>query len=113
MPRIRLLLLAVLLAAGPASAAELGTEAKAIAAAVKILKGDPYGSTDAEVRANIREVVRTTRSATPCGGGSAPVWSIRVVIAAPNGNPDSPIDGRLVLDARTGRMVCAGLPFLD
>jgi anti-sigma factor RsiW len=113
MPRAFLLLMAAVLAAGPAVAAELATEAKAIAAAVKILKGDPYGSTDAEVRANIREVVRTTRSATACGGGAAPVWSIRVVVAAPNGDADSPIDGRLVLDAKSGRMVCAGLPFLD
>jgi hypothetical protein len=98
---------------GAAGAAELKTEKQARAAAVRVLKGDPYGDTETEVLANLREVVKTTRGATPCGGGAGPVWSIHVVVAAPHGDPESPIDGRLVLDARSGAMVCAGLPFLD
>ncbi|TBW34053.1 hypothetical protein EYW49_18815 [Siculibacillus lacustris] len=110
---LAILALAAAAVVSPAAAGSLATEAQARAAAVAVLKGDPYGDTDAAVLRNLREVVRTTRGATLCGGGSAPVWSIRVVVAAPHGDPGAPIDGRLVLDARTGAIVCAGLPFLD
>jgi hypothetical protein len=37
------------------------------------------------------------------------VWEFHVVAKGDNG----PIDGHLALDARTGKMVCANLPFLD
>lgn len=96
----------------PAVAADLG-EKQALAKAVAILKGDPYGDTDAEVAAHITERRHTTRAATVCGGGATPVWAFRVVIEKPKNNEDSRIDGWIVVDARTGRLVCAGLPFLD
>lgn len=110
-PIVAVLSLAGLVASAPA--AELKTEKQVRAAAVKVLQGDPYGNTAAEVLANLREVEKTIRGATACGGGSSPVWSIHVVVAAPHGDAENPIDGRLVLDARSGALVCAGLPFLD
>ena len=94
-----------------ARAAELA-EPQALAKAVDILKGDPYGSTSAQVTANIVERRRAPRRSTVCGGGDSMVWAFRVVV--PKGpQRDDPIDGWLVIDARSGRLVCASLPFLD
>lgn len=105
--------LAALLLATAVPAAEPMTEKRALAAAVAILQGDPYGDTVAAVTANIRERRLVARRDTVCGGGATPVWAFRVVVDHPVTNPDGRIDGWLVLDAVSGRIVCAGLPFLD
>ncbi len=110
---LSILVLAGLLAGTTSALAADLTEKQALAKAVAILKGDPYGDTESQVAANITERRRTTRKATVCGGGDAPVWAFRVVIEKPKNNEDSRIDGWIVVDARTGKLVCAGLPFLD
>jgi hypothetical protein len=108
----RPLLVGLLLIATPVLAADL-TEKQALAKAIGILKGDPYGASAAEVAANITERRLGPRSATVCGGGASPVWAFHVVVPRPATNPDGRIDGWLVIDARSGRLVCANLPFLD
>lgn len=112
--RLALLLAAGLALAAPtAGAAEPLAEKAALAKAVAVLKGDPYGDTAAAVVAAIRERRLVPRRDTVCGGGASLAWAFRVVIPKPVNNPDSPIDGWLVLDAASGRTVCATLPFLD
>jgi len=107
---------AVLLIAAPLTtqAADALSEGRARAAAIAILKGDPYGQTTEQVAQNIVASQLLNGGSTRCGGKTAkPVWEFHVVVPAnrnPNGNP---IDGFLVLDARSGKMICAGLPFLD
>ncbi len=96
---------------GGVRAAELG-EKQALARAVAILKGNPYGESDAEVLANLREHRLGPRRDTVCGGGASRVWSFHVVVPEPAGDA-SPIDGWLVIDATSGRLVCANLPMLD
>lgn len=105
-------LLAALVLAGPAFAAEL-TEKQALAKAVSILKGDPYGDTGAQVTANITERRLGPRKETVCGGGASMVWAFHVVVKAAKDHDGGPIDGWLVIDAGSGRLVCANLPFLD
>ncbi|MDK9694861.1 MAG: hypothetical protein OEL76_00545 [Siculibacillus sp.] len=100
------------LLASPLSAAEI-TEKRALARAVEILKGDPYGDDERQVLANITERRFGPRSATVCGGGASPVWAFRVVVKAARDHDGGPIDGWLVIDGKTGRLVCANLPFLD
>ena len=107
--------LAAMLAAAPAQAAGPMTEQQARAAAAKILKGDPYGKTPDQIAKNIASAQLLTAGVTECGTKvSRPVWQFHVVVPK-NRNPsgDNAIDGFLVLDGRTGKMVCAGLPFLD
>ena len=96
---------------GGVRAAELGEKA-AVKRAVAILKGNPYGETDAEVVAALRERRLGPRADTVCGGGATRVWSFHVVVPQPAGDA-SPIDGWLVIDATSGRIVCANLPMLD
>ena len=114
--RARLLLFAAVFAAvtvaGSAWAGTLSEKA-ALAAAVAILQGDPYGDTPAEVTANIVDRRLGPRRDTVCHGGDTPVWAFRVVIPHPKSNPDGRIDGWLVIDARKGEIVCANLPFLN
>lgn len=112
MRRFLPLLFVALVVAAPVAAAELG-EKQALAKAVEILKGDPYGDTAAEVAANITERKLGPRSATVCGGGASPVWAFHVVVSKAADHDGGPIDGWLVIDAKSGRMVCANLPFLD
>ncbi len=96
------------LGAAPAGAADLLSESQARAKAVQILLGEPYGKTPADVARNLKESsLITAGSAEPCGRVNKPVWRIHVLVQNPT------IDGYLVLDARTGRIVCAGLPFLS
>jgi hypothetical protein len=91
------------------------SEAQALAKAISILAGDPYGGTPKEVAANIQEVQLIAAGSDHCQGRiMGPVWQFHVVVPKErmkDGN--SPIDGYLVLNARTGKIVCAGLPFLD
>lgn len=102
-----------LLATIPGSLAGPLSEKAALAEAVGILQGDPYGDDAAGVVANIRERRLTARSDTVCGGGATQVWAFHVVVEHPKTNPEGRIDGWLVIDAVRGRIVCANLPFLD
>ncbi|NVN84533.1 MAG: hypothetical protein HXX15_00460 [Rhodopseudomonas sp.] len=97
-----------------AQAADVLSEGRARAAAISILQGDPYGRTPADVAQNIVASQLLTGGSKRCGGkATKPVWEFHVVVPA-NRNPNgSPIDGYLVIDARTGKMTCAGLPLLD
>ena len=97
-----------LVAAEPAVAAPI-SEAKAKAAAVKILIGDPYGKTPAAVLSHIKGAMLVTSGTTGCGPVRHPQWVLHVVAQG----MDQPIDGDLVLNARSGELDCAGLPFLD
>ncbi len=105
-------LLAALLLTTPALAADL-TERLALAKAVNILRGDPYGDTDARITANITERQWRPRRETVCGGGASMVWAFHVVVKDAEDHDGGPIDGWLVIDGRSGRIVCANLPFLD
>lgn len=116
LPRLfALALLAAVLAAAPARAAGAMTERQARAAAAKILEGDPYGNTTDQIAQNIAGAQLLSAGATRCGTKvTKPVWQFHVVVPK-NRNPsdDSKIDGFLAIDAGTGKLVCAGLPFLD
>jgi len=50
-----------------------------------------------------------------CGArGKRPVWQLlEFVPKTRNPSSDSDIKGNLIIDARTGKLVCAGLPSLD
>jgi len=111
-PLLAMLLIALPLAAPPARAADLD-ERQALAKAVDILKSDPYGDTAAAVVANITERQWRPRRETVCGGGATMVWAFHVVVKNAKNHDGGPIDGWLVIDGRSGRIVCANLPFLD
>lgn len=97
--------------ADKASAAEIMSEQKAWLAAAQILKGDPYGKTVAEVLKTITSSQLVVRGSSSCGTVKAPQWTMHVSVPASNGN--NKIEGDLTIDARSGKMICAGLPFLD
>lgn len=89
-------------------------EGHARAKATTILMGDPYGNTQEEVAATIKEAQLLTDGKTQaCGATNKAVWQFHIVVAAPVNNPGTPIDGYLVLDAKNGKLVCANLPMLD
>ncbi len=117
MRRIVTALAAACLAAAltvPAIAAGAMSERQARAAAVEILKGDPYGKTNEQVLKNITEAQFITGGSV-CGKKvTRPVWQLHVVVPqARNPSGDNDIRGYLVIDGHTGKLVCAGLPFLD
>jgi hypothetical protein len=89
--------------------AGLLTEQQARAKAIALLKGDPYGQTDAAVAKTIKQAQLLENAASKACGRKATVWEFHVVAKGENG----PIDGYLALDARAGKMICATLPFLD
>ena len=102
------------LVTAPAQAASVMNEREARAAAAKILKGDPYGNTLDQIMRNI-EGAQLITAGTVCGSKVAkPVWQFHVVVPK-NRNPsgDTEINGFLAIDGQTGKIVCAGLPFLD
>ena len=106
--------LAAALAAAPARAGQM-SERQARTATAKILEGDPYGNTTDQIMQNIASAQLLTAGATRCGTKvTRPVWQFHVVVPK-NRNPsgDSKIDGFLAIDAGTGKLVCASLPFLD
>lgn len=107
------LILAAELLSSPASAQAYMSEAKAHAAAVKILIGNPYGESVTEVSQNIRRCSLVVDGSTACAGAiSTPVWSCNVrVEPARHGEPVS--EGTLDVDAVSGELVCANLPFLS
>ena len=94
-----------------ASAAEIMSEEKARIAAAQILKGDPYGRTVTEALKAITSSQLVVRGSSRCGEVKASQWVIHVSVPASNGNDK--IEGDLTIDARSGKMICAGLPFLD
>jgi len=101
-------LLAVGASASMAAGNGIGPD-EARTAAIKILKGDPYGSTAAEVAANIAgQEFATHKLCSP----DQKNWVFRIAVPASDRHPDG-IRGYLVIDAQTGEMICAGLPFLD
>jgi hypothetical protein len=107
----RMIVVAIVLALGLGAAHGAGplTEQQARAKAIALLKGDPYGQTDAAVANNIKQAQLVQNAASKACGRKATVWEFHVVAKGENG----PIDGYLALDARSGKMVCATLPFLD
>jgi hypothetical protein len=108
-----LLLCLSLVASGVEERAYLDEE-QARAKAVQILMGDPYGTTTEEVlKAIVGGELRKDGKTEACGDVKKPVWQFHVHVDAPVNNPQSPIDGFLVLDAVRGKLVCANLPMLD
>jgi len=110
---IFLTLVAALVTAS-AHAASVMNEQQARAAAAKILKGDPYGKTLADVLQNI-EAAQLVTAGTVCNSKvTKPVWRLHVVVPKErNVANDSEINGDLIIDAQTGKIICAGLPFLN
>lgn len=101
--------LAVLVLNG-AFAASLLSEQQARTKAIEILKGDPYGTTTAQVAANIKQarLIRDGHSRA-CGDTKKLVWEFHVVTRT----AEQRIDGYLAVDARTGELMCTNLPLLD
>lgn len=98
----------------PAYASDVLSRVQARRVAIDILKGDPYGQSPREVRQNIRVIQFVSAGAAKCGSFGFPVWQIHVVVSQDRlKDRSNKIDGWLALNARTGKMVCAGLPFLD
>ncbi len=106
--------LAAALAGAPAQAAGVMSESQARVAAVRILKGDPYGKTQDQVMRNIASAQLIT-AGTVCGRKvTRPLWQFHIVVPkSRNPSGDNEIEGNLAIDARSGKMICAGLPFLD
>jgi peptidoglycan hydrolase-like protein with peptidoglycan-binding domain len=82
---------------------------EALEIAVGLLIGDPYGRTREDVLANIAGA-RVGRD-DMCGAEVA--WIIDVNVEDVPAMGGQSIRGDLVLDARTGQLVCARLPFLN
>jgi len=92
------------------------SEQQARQKAAAILKGDPYGPTAKIAGSRIQKAQLIKAGTTDCDGSPVirPVWQFHVTVPAnvvAYGN--ELIDGYLVLDARSGTMQCATLPFLD
>lgn len=85
--------------------------AEAVERAVVILMGDPYGRTPDETRSFIQNIQPGGSTDAPCDREG--VWLVEVRVppsAATNGQE---ISGSLTIDAVTGELGCAGLPFLN
>ena len=105
-----------LLAHNGVYAAALLSEQQARAKAVTILKGAPYGRTQAEVTRNIKDAQLVRDGNTrACGAKKTPVWEFHIVVVTADKNQfnNGVIDGYLALDAGTGKLLCANLPLLD
>jgi len=85
--------------------------------AVEILKGDPYGRTSAEVSRAIKSELLVVdgkdENACEVDYRERPAWRFHVVVEKNGSTAANGIDGYLWLDAKTGVLLCAGLPFLD
>lgn len=93
-----------------ADAASLLSQSQARTKAIAILRGDPYGKTDVEVMRHIKETkFLPDGKPTPCGDLHKPAWKFHVVVFT----RAHKINGYLILDARTGKMLCTNLPLLD
>jgi hypothetical protein len=107
---------AVFILASGAHAARLLSEQQARAKAINFLKGDPYGTTAAEVAKNIKQAQLVRDGNTKaCGAKKKPAWEFHVVVVTEDKDlyNNGVIDGYLALDASTGKLLCANLPLLD
>lgn len=91
-------------AAAPAPTTAISQD-QARTIAIGVLKGDPYGQTDAEVRANI-----SSESLVEENGRKDWVFAIRV---APTQHVPEGITGEMRVNATSGEWEPRGLPFLD
>lgn len=97
-----------------ACAGDILSKMRARTIAIELLRGDPYGNSSHDVLRNIRLIQFVAAGRSNCGAFRFPVWQIHVVVPKERiKHGDNKIDGWLALNARTGKMVCAGLPFLD
>ena len=101
-------LLLTLQGTAPAWAADL-TAPAAQDAAIMILLGDPYGATVDEVKRNIKRQERVGRDDPDC---SADAWKFRIEVE-PSEHQSDGISGFLCLSPKTGKMLSAGLPYLE
>jgi len=107
-------LAALVLAMGATHAEAAMSEMQARDKAIEILMGDPYGNTPKEVGRHVKGVELMSDGKTlACGTVKKPVWQLHIVVEKPVNNPDRPIDGYLVIDANSGKIVCANLPMLN
>ena len=114
MRKIAIPLAALVLATGANHAEAAMSEKQAREKAIEILLGDPYGNTPQEVGKHIKDAKLLSDGKTlACGSVKNAIWQFHVVVEKPVNNPDSPIDGYLVIDANSGEIVCANLPMLD
>ena len=85
--------------------------------AVEILQGEPYGRTPTQISQAIKSelLVVDGKDENACDVDYAknPAWQFHVVVEKTEPTAAAGIDGYLWLDARTGKLICAGLPFLD
>jgi hypothetical protein len=98
-----------------AQGAAMLSEQQARAKAIAILKGDPYGKTDAEVAKNVKEARLLRKADSKACGSKVTAWEFHVVVVTANKDQfnNGVIDGYLAIDPRTGKMLCANLPLLD
>jgi hypothetical protein len=76
-----------------------------------ILRGSPYGETVAQAASRITSASRSQSDAGACAAPGREVWVLQIMVPATSEH--AAISGPMTLDARTGKMICAGLPFLD
>lgn len=107
---ISLAILASALVVSVQGAAVFLSEAQAKSRAIAILVGDPYGKTESEVSEKIVKAAFLAKGSNYCGK-KIPSWVFTVSV--PESSNQSKFEGPLVIDARSGAMLCAGLPFLD
>jgi hypothetical protein len=99
-----------------AQASNLLSKDQALARAIAVLKGDPYGKTAREIASNIKGIELLQNGSTKaCGANTTPAWEFHVVVRTPDKNlfQNGVIDGYMALDARTGKLLCGNLPLLD
>ncbi len=95
--------------AAPSRAADQLSEQQATRKAVALLRGDVYGDQLMQILGHIKKTELIDHGSTDCGGVIAsPVWAFHVQARL----GQSPVDGWLYLDARTGEKTCASLPFM-
>jgi len=98
-----------------AHAASTMSEQQARAKAVAILKGDPYGKTNAEVAGHIKAARLVQNAESPACGRKTTAWEFHVVVVTADKDKfnNGVIDGYLAIHPSTGKMPCANLPLLD
>lgn len=92
------------------------SEVQARSNAAAVLKGDPYGRTASAAASRIQKGQLLVAGTSDCGKQPIvrPVWQFHVTVPANVISYGSEaINGYLVLDARSGKMLCTSLPFLD
>lgn len=108
--------LALVLMLNSAAAASLMSEQRARSKAIALLKGDPYGQTNAQVTRAIKDIqLRPQGPVKACKDLATPAWEFHIVVTTANKDQfdHGVIDGYLALDARNGEFLCGNLPLLD